>query len=105
MRVGVLLLILAMVLLATGVPQGLHAREHGVGSRQTGQTPRKQDPINSTDTCMICLQFQAPMMADAGHAWLIDTGEWVPFVSMLAVEQASPGFLGLLSCRGPPMAV
>ena len=38
-------------------------------------------------------------------AWLIDTGVWVRYVSMLADGQRSQTYAGHRSCRGPPGAV
>jgi hypothetical protein len=109
MRVLAAILLLVMLATAAGLPQALHEREHDNPARTLAGTavsakPAKGAPAHLQHTCVLCLQLHSPTAAPA-RAWLIDTGAWVRYVSMLADGQRSQTYAGHRSCRGPPGAV
>ena len=104
-----ILLLVVMASLASGYPQALHEREHELEQavRPPGNTHNQvpvQAPKSPEKNCRICVAFHAPIMSVDQTAWLMDTGIWVRYVSMLAISQQSQTFPTRLSCRGPPIA-
>ena len=116
-KVTAFVLLLMLGAMASGVPQYFHEQGHereeaaelkgaeGAGASEnvaggTGHSTHKHE--HSDQDCPICAQFHAPMMAASVQVWLLDSGEWVRFVSMLAVNQRSQTFGARISCRGPP---
>jgi hypothetical protein len=107
--VSIFLLVL-MIGSGTGFWQRLHALQHeredsaAVVLTAGGDVPHPA-PVphkHSDDGCPICVQLHAPMISTNFAAWLIDTGEWVRYVSMLPESQRSQVFVSRLTCRGPP---
>lgn len=101
-----ILLLLALLAAAIGMPQAIHAREHeqSACAAEDGVVvhPEQASPVHIQHTCVLCLQLHSPSTPPPARAWLIDTGAWVRYVSMLATSQRSQTFAGRLSCRGPP---
>jgi hypothetical protein len=104
---------LVMALVATGIPQAAHERQHEqedarealAAQALAASQGKKLPPVpanHSHDDCPICQQFHSPVVAWNRTVWLIDTGKWVEFVSMLAVSQHSQTVPSRISCRGPP---
>src|SRR4051794_22139552 len=107
-----IILLLVMVSFATGLTQWLHMQHHefedaqeaaaAVADTPSPSTPQPDHHHHSEEGCSICAQLQAPMMDTSHTVWLIDTGAWVRYVSMLPVSQYSQDVPSSLSCRGPP---
>jgi hypothetical protein len=105
-----------MALFASGFLQRLHAMEHeredavaddGIACVSDKQTPQSapHGHHHSEENCPICAQFHAPMTSSSTVIWLVDTGCWVRYVSMLAVSQQSQTLPERLTARGPPASL
>jgi hypothetical protein len=107
-------LIVVMGALASGLLQWLHMREHErQDAREAAQAANHAAASNaalppaphhehSEENCPVCAQLRAPLISASPATWLMDGGQWVRFVSMLAPSQKAQGFPTRLSCRGPP---
>ena len=104
---------LVMALMATGIPQAAHERMHAnedareeLAAQALAASQGKNLPPTPAshfhDDCPICQQFHSPVIAWSSTVWLIDTGKWVEFVTMLAVSQHAQTVPARISCRGPP---
>ena len=104
---------LVMALMTSGFPQAVHeqmhasedAREERAAKALAADQGSKPLPVpanHSHDDCPICQQFHSPVIGWSSTVWLIDTGRWVEFVSLLAVSQHAQTVPARLSCRGPP---
>jgi hypothetical protein len=112
-KVVSIFLLLVMVGFGTGLMQRLHMLQHEhedaaevAGNVQAARIPHSPIPTphkHSEDHCQICAQFHAPIISHAYVAWLIDTGCWVRYVSMLAISQKSQDIPTCRACRGPPV--
>ncbi len=108
-RIVTFLLLIAMASFATGLTERLHTQHHeyedavaAAAALEKSHAPVPSPHKHSEQDCPICAQFHTPIIATAHAAWLIDTGVWVRYVSMLAFSQQSQDVPSSLSCRGPP---
>jgi hypothetical protein len=99
-------LIAVMTLWASGLAQAVHQQQHireDAAAARAGKHGRnKLPPTPRHDDCPICVRLHMPIVPHTPVAWLIDTGAWVRYVSMLPVVQQSQNSPSCLLCRGPP---
>jgi hypothetical protein len=105
-RIVSILLFLGMAAFASTLPQTMHEMQHEQEDEIQAQHRDPSQPVphhhTDDDDCAICRQIHMPMASFSAHVWLINAGEWVRFVSMLAASQQSQTFPTRISCRGPP---
>jgi hypothetical protein len=104
--------LLVMSLMASGTLQFLHELDHEredaaadarLDGAPTSPQPAKSQPHpHSHDDCGLCFQFRAPALAGSWTVLMLDSGEWVRYVSMLAISQRSQTSPMRPPCRGPP---
>src|SRR5689334_8202212 len=102
--VASIFLLLAMLLSASGVLTFVHGSMHeaNAGKSQAGisaglDAPGPQGSATQHEACPVCAGLHQPGDRPAGHVWLVATGEWVRYVSMLAAGQYAPGYAGRMS--------
>ncbi len=119
-RLTAMFLLWVFVLCASGAPVYLHElsheREHEAARQAAKQAAEqagreagdRQDssPVPDSDDhdtpCLLCAQLHSPLFMEPPYVMLLQATGWVPYISMLAIDQQSQTWPARILCRGPP---
>lgn len=97
-RIAALLLLLAFVALASGLPQWTHRRDHDLQHLLSG----KDQPASDENPCSLCLALHLPLTGASHAPALVDAGSVPSEIFHCTPGNTTNHPAALLPCRGPP---